>query len=107
MHIDPAIVSLLAQALIALLGLAVIWLTAKAKSLLKVQAEAEQASNLDRQIYQFVEAAEQQLKNGDPGGTARKQYVVGLLEELGVEISAAINARIEAAVYDLNLGQTQ
>lgn len=105
MNIDPAIMALLVRTVAALLGLATIWLATKAKSLLKARAEAEQAGNLDRLIYQFVEAAEQQLKNGDPDGTARKQYVVGLLEELGMEISAAINARIEAAVYDLNLRQ--
>ena len=71
--------------------------------MLKTKVEAQQASELDRLIYDFVAAAEQQLKADDPDGTKRKAYVVEQLNAVGIAISQEINARIEAAVYEINL----
>lgn len=105
--INSETVTLLANIVLALLGLAGIWALTKLSSHLKIKAEAEQATELDKLIYQFVAAAEQTLKEVDPNGTLRKKYVVDLLEELGIKVSQEINARIEAAVYGLNLEQDE
>lgn len=99
------ITNLIAQVIIALLGLGCLWLLTKARHILKVRAEAEEATELDKLIYQLVAAAEQQLKAEDPTGQVRKQYVIDLLTKLGFEVNAEINARIEAAVYAINLEQ--
>lgn len=102
---NPDFIDLVARIIIALLGLGCLWLLTKAKSLLKIRAEAEEATELDKLIYQLVAAAEQQLKAEDPTGQVRKQYVIDLLTKLGFEVNAEINARIEAAVYAINLEQ--
>lgn len=99
------ITNLIAQIILVLLGLGCLWLLTKARHILKVRAEAEEATELDKLIYQLVAAAEQTLKKDDPTGEARKKYVVDLLTEFGIKVTAEINARIEAAVYAINLEQ--
>lgn len=101
----PELIDLIVRVIIGLAGVFGLWLISKLSQALKVRAEAEQADELDKLIYQFVAAAEQQLKGDDPSGSARKAYVVHLLEQLGFKVSEEINARIEAAVYKLNMEQ--
>ena len=97
------IIELIVKALFGLLAIGGIWLVGFVKEVLKTKVEAQQASELDRLIYDFVAAAEQQLKEDDPDGTKRKAYVVEQLNAVGIAISQEINARIEAAVYEINL----
>ena len=97
------IIELVVKALFGLLAIGGIWLVGFVKEVLKTKVEAQQASELDRLIYDFVAAAEQQLKEEDPDGTKRKAYVVEQLNAVGIAISQEINARIEAAVYEINL----
>ena len=101
----PELIDLIARVIIGLVGIFGLWLISRLSQALKVKAEAEQASELDKLIYELVAAAEQQLKGDDPNGSARKAYVVHLLEQLGIKVSEEINARIEAAVYQLNMEQ--
>jgi len=105
MHINPEIMDLIVKAIFGLLALGGVWLVGYVKNALKEKVEAGQASELDRLIYDFVAAAEQQLKKSDPTGQYRKQYVVDMLTALGIEVNAEINARIEAAVYSINMGE--
>lgn len=97
------IIELVVKALFGLLAIGGLWLVGFIKEVLKTKVEAQQASELDRLIYDFVAAAEQQLKQDDPDGTKRKAYVVEQLNAVGIAISQEINARIEAAVYEINL----
>lgn len=101
----PEIMDLAVKAILGVLALMGIWLVGWLKDALKARINAEQANELDRLIYDFVAAAEQQLKEKDPTGKLRKQYVTENLMELGFAISKEINARIEAAVYGINLEQ--
>ena len=101
----PEIIDLAAKAVLLVLGLLGIWLVGWLKDALKARVESEQATQLDRLIYDFVAAAEQTLKEGDPDGSKRKAYVTENLMALGIAISQEINARIEAAVFGINLEQ--
>lgn len=97
------IIELIVKALFGLLALGGLWLVSFIKDELAAKISAQQASELDRLIYDFVAAAEQQLKEEDPDGSKRKAYVVEQLNAVGIAISQEINARIEAAVYEINL----
>ena len=103
MNIPSEIIDLAVKALFGILAIGGIWLVGFVKEVLKTKVEAQQASELDRLIYDFVAAAEQQLKADDPDGSKRKAYVVEQLNAVGIAISQEINARIEAAVYEINL----
>lgn len=102
MNINPEIIDLAVKVIIGILGLCAMWLVGYAKNALKARAEAEEATQLDVLIYDFVAAAEQQLKKDDPDGSKRNQYVKDNLQELGIAITEEINARIEAAVFEIN-----
>lgn len=52
-------------------------------------------------VLTFVEAADQMLKQVDPTGEQRKQYVLNSLKEMGVENNTYVNALIEQAVLGL------
>ena len=52
-------------------------------------------------ILTFVEAADQMLKEQDPTGEARKQYVVDSLNSMDIEVDEYVNALIEQAVLGL------
>lgn len=97
------IMTLIVQIVISLVGVGLLYLLDRVRLSLKQKAEAEDASALDKVIYELVEAAEQQLKADDPDGHVRKQYVVDLLERLGYAVNEELNAKIEAAVFELNL----
>ena len=103
----PEIMELAVKAILGVLGLLGIWLVGWIKDALKARVEAEQAAELDRLIYDFVACAEQTLKEKDPTGKIRKQYVTENLMALGFAISQEVNARIEAAVYGINIEARQ
>lgn len=103
----PEIMDLVVEAVFGILGLLGIWLVGWVKDALKARVEAEQAAELDRLIYDFVAAAEQMLKEGDSDGSKRKAYVTENLMALGIAISQEINARIEAAVFGINIEQKE
>lgn len=94
---------LLANIIVSLLGLAGLWLVGQARALLKSRMETEQAGELDKLIYELVAAAEQTLKASDPDGHIRKQYVMEMLSQFGIEVNKEILARIESAVWAINL----
>lgn len=89
--------------LIAAAFVSVIYFALKeAKSFLITKKEEVQDERLRMLIESFVEAAEQLLKDADPTGEKRKQYVEQNLEQLGYVITSEINAQIEACVFDIN-----
>ena len=77
------------------------YIVPKLKAYLSAKLTAEQIAELDRLIRIFVEAAEQTVRTS---GIDRKAYVVEQLKALNYEITAEVDARIEAAVYGLNNG---
>ena len=103
----PEIMELAVKAILGVLALMGIWLIGWIKDYLKARVETEQAAELDRLIYDFVACAEQTLKKNDPSGGLRKQYVTEQLMALGFAISQEVNARIEAAVYGINIEARQ
>lgn len=100
---NSEIIELIVKALFGLLAIVGIWLVGFVKEELSAKISAHQASELDRLIWDFVAAADQMLKADDPDGSKRKAYVVEQLNAVGIAISEEINARIEAAVYEINL----
>lgn len=70
----------------------------KLKAWLNANLDAKEMEMLDRLIKAFVEAAEQTVRTS---GIDRKAYVVEQLKGLNYEITAEVDARIEAAVYGL------
>lgn len=74
----------------------------KLRAYLKAKLDAEQWEALKRLVAVLVEAAEQTLKEDDPTGKLRKQYVVSQLHELSYDVTEEVNALIEAAVYGIN-----
>lgn len=75
------------------------YIVPKLKAYLAAKLTAEQMAGLERLIKVFVEAAEQTVRTS---GVDRKAYVVEQLKGLGYEITAEVDAMIEAAVYGLN-----
>ena len=102
MNISPELIELITRAIFALLALGCLWFFGHVKNALQAKVEQGQASELDILIKEFVAAAEQTLKEKDPTGKLRKRYVEECLTEIGIVITNEINARIEAAVYELN-----
>lgn len=89
--------------IIAAAFVSVIFLALKElKSFILAKKEEIEDEKLRALIESFVEAAEQMLKEDDPDGTIRKQYVEENLKLLGYEINEQINAYIEAYVFDIN-----
>lgn len=67
--------------------------------LLKKKLGAERTQQLEELIWKAVKAAEQLFGAGN--GAEKKAYVVEYLEARGVD-AEAVNADIEAAVFDVN-----
>lgn len=70
-------------------------------TLLKKNIDKIREENLREVIKVLVEAAEQLLKETDPTGEKRKQYVKDQLELLGIEYSPYIDSLIESNVLYL------
>lgn len=93
---------LIIKFLAALVMLLVSWLAKKAFAWLKSKMDAADSAKLDSLIMDFTQAAEQLLKETDPDGNERMSYVQSLLVEEGYDITEAIQAKIESAVYKIN-----
>ena len=103
MTMDFDLVQLITRAVFTLLGFGLLVLLKHIKAALDAKVEAGKAGELDLLIADFVAAAEQLLKQDDPDGSKRKQYVTDCLMAIGIAITDEINARIEAAVFRQNL----
>lgn len=96
---SPELVELITRAVFALVCIGFLFLLRSIKDYLAVKAENGQITGLDLLIADFVDAAQQLLKESDPDGSKRKQYVIDCLMAIGVAITDEIDARIEAAVF--------
>ena len=76
-------------------------ITPKVKVLINKFLARNENDKLRSLVKTFVEAAEQMLKEQDPTGEKRKQYVVEQLQLLNVEITNYINALIEQEVLNI------
>lgn len=98
--------SLLFNAIGKLVGLAltvlVAVLTPKVQAWVEERIGREKAEKLLETIKMFVEAAEQLLRDSDPTGQLRKQFVRDHLEVMGIAYTVEIDALIEGLVYELN-----
>lgn len=74
----------------------------KLRELIKAKLTAEEWAALEKLITELVKAAEQTLKDNDPTGKMRKQYVITQLKALEYDITEQVDAMIEAAVYGVN-----
>ena len=95
------ILKLLVELLGTLVGCAILTIIPKLKDWLKSKSEKEDSNNVYSLATVFVEAAEQQFKAEDPTGKLRKEYVEKCFVELGIEVTEAVNAIIEACVFRL------
>lgn len=77
----------------------------KLRAYLSAKLSAEEYAALVKLITALVEAAEQTLKDDDPTGKLRKNYVVNQLKTLNYEITEEVDALIESAVYGINNGK--
>ena len=92
------IVQLLAAAVAALAA----WAAPRLRAWLIARTDRETAEQVLVLAEVFARAAEQLLKAEDPTGEKRMQYVIERLEELGVEVTEAVTAIVESAVWSLN-----
>lgn len=74
------------------------WLAPKLRAWLSANLDAKEMEMLDKLIVDFVEAAEQTIHTS---GADRKAFVIDQLKKLNIEVTKAIDARIEAAVFRL------
>lgn len=84
------------------LSIAVVFIVPLLLVILKKHVNALHNDELKRTVEIFVKAAEQMLKEEDPTGEKRKQFVIDKLTEMGIKHSALIDALIEACVHELN-----
>ena len=96
------IIKMMAEIVISILGLGVLYLLLIVKKWLNLRISEKKANNLDLIIWQFVNAAEQMFKDEDPTGKQRKEYVLHRLKDLGYTMTDFLNAKIESAVFDVN-----
>lgn len=86
----------------ALLVGALVWLVYKLKEFVNSKIKDIEDSKLRDLVETFVNAAEQLLKDEDPTGEKRKEYVVNQLHLLEIEVTGLVNAMIEEEVFRLN-----
>lgn len=86
----------------ALLVGALVWLVYKLKEFVNSKIKSIEDSKLRDLVETFVNAAEQLLKDEDPTGEKRKEYVVNQLHLLEIEVTGLVNAMIEEEVFRLN-----
>lgn len=86
----------------ALLVGALVWLVYKLKEFVSSKIKDIEDKKLRDLVETFVNAAEQLLKDEDPTGEKRKEYVVNQLHLLEIEATGLVNAMIEDEVFRLN-----
>lgn len=98
-HVLEILMELLAFGVLALVG----WGVPKICEWLNIKNSDAVTEEVRKLIGIFVNAAEQLLKQEDPTGEKRKQYVIEHLQALGYEITDVMLAMIENKVFELNL----
>lgn len=94
------------QVILAVIGLAGAILTGVVIPYIRVKTTKEQRESAYIIIQSAVWAADQLLKNVDPSGHRRNEYVMSYIEGLGLGLTEKdINMLIESAVHELNLAQ--
>lgn len=89
-----------------LLLLALMILAKKAYDYFKSLLDKAQADKLDKFVEELVSAADQLLKQTDPDGSVRLEYVCNQLVAAGYSLTNAIRAKIEHFVLKLGHGGT-
>lgn len=102
MEILELVVKLLAAAAAGLFA----WVAPKLRSWLIARAGQESAQEILSLATTFAQAAEQLLKEEDPTGEKRKRYVLEHLEQLGIEVTEAVVAMVESAVWSINASRS-
>lgn len=97
------VIQLLAALLAILGGWFIHWL----KAYFATKHGAARSALADSLVSQFCDAAEQLYKSADPTGEKRYQYVQGLLEQAGYQMSDVLRAKIEASVRQINRGNAK
>ena len=98
-QIVDIIIKIVATILLAGAG----WLGNYIITFLRSNLDAKEVEFLDSFIAELVAAAEQMYAKDDIDGTVRLNYVQKMLVDAGYEITEAIQAMIEAKVYDINI----
>ena len=83
-----------------ILALTLVVITRYAAPAIKAYLESRNAGNLTALIEELVAAAEQ-LFPAAKSGEKKLEYVMSMLEAEGVNVSNAVRAKIESAVYRL------
>lgn len=94
-----------AQLIGALVAVAILFFAPKLSNWLTVNGHKVETEELITIILQFVQAAEQLLKDNDPTGEKRKQYVYEKLVALGYEVTEYVASLVEGAVFTVNNAQ--
>ena len=96
------------QIFLAVIGLAGAILTGVIIPYIRVKTTKEQREAAYIVIQSAVWAADQLLKNVDPSGHRRNEYVMEYIESLKLGLTEAdINMLIESAVHEMNLIQQE
>ena len=96
------ILDIVVRLLAALFVGIVAYLAPKISSFIKINGEALESQEFRNIVLCFVQAADQLLKDDDPTGEKRKQYVIENLEALGYEITDTVITMIEGSVWQVN-----
>lgn len=99
------IIEILGRLLAAIVMCLIAYLAPKVKEWLTANAGESTTKQIEILARAFARAAEQLLKNQDPTGEKRNKYVVDQLEALGIEVTQAVMAIIEGAVWEINIEQ--
>ena len=98
MDIYEIVGKLLGAILVALLA----WLAPKVEVWLGTNTTAREEEAIRAVVKNLCRAAEQLLKEDDPTGDKRNEYVREHLELMGIEITEMVVAMIEGEVFNIN-----
>lgn len=68
----------------------------------KQQLEIDKLKKILMDVDQFADAAEQMAKNNDLGSDWKNNFVLDMLRENGYDVSATLQAYVEAKVLHIN-----
>ncbi len=97
------IIDIIIKIVVTLLLAGAGWLGKYVITYLRNNLDAKEVAFLDSFIAELVAAAEQLYAEVDETGRIRREYVQKMLVEAGYEITEAVQAMIEAKVYDINI----
>lgn len=102
MTFDISLLDLFGKLLAVVVVAIVMYFVPMLRDWLEAHAGVAQTEELLVVISSFVRAADQLFHDADPDGHIRKEYVIDKLKEYGIDITEAIMAMIEGAVFDVN-----